>query len=272
MLQFVEFSKIGEHRAVLGPMPNGIKEWGAFIKRNPSAPGGLDRTFLNKDRGSVWMLLPEAPLGHVIEWGGKNRKGVDASRHYWTIIAVSERGMTVDSLADKDEESEAFKLEIDALHDAMIEAIAVCLAFSTRIPDGWASVIAHLDEIKQARDARAAEDFADGLTSQLVCGALASRNAHLDIARSNEARAAQRDVSAERIAELVAQRDEAIAARDEAMAERSIIVAMIRSCAQRDEARGLGPIAAAQHMLAALIEQGHHYDYAQGRLGLGDEA
>lgn len=245
MLQFVEFSKIGEHRAVLGPMPNGIKEWGAFIKRNPSAPGGLDRTFLNKDRGSVWMLLPDAPLGHVIEWGGKNRKGVDAPRHYWTIIAVSERGMTVDSLNDKDEESAAFKLELDALHAAMIEAIAVCLTFSTRIPDGWASVIAHLDEIKQAKDAPRDEwDATHGHTTW----------------------------SAERIAELVAQRDEAIAARDEAMAERSIIVAMIRSCAQRDEARGLGPIAAAQHMLAALIEQGHHYDYAQGRIGLGDEA
>jgi hypothetical protein len=99
MLEVKQISSVAGVPAIAGPMPSGVREWGATITRNPRARGGADRTFLDKDqaRGSGLFLLPEAMVpGVVIEWGGKDKKGRESDRVYWVILAQDSSHVLVD--------------------------------------------------------------------------------------------------------------------------------------------------------------------------------
>lgn len=130
MLMLVSFEDIAGRRAVIGPMPSSVKEWAAIVSRDPFAPGGLSREFLQKDRGSYAMILPALKVGDVIEWGGRKGKA-EFPRHYWTIITLGFRGMLVESLKDKDEVSEALELGVLPLQRVIGEAIELCSVFGS---------------------------------------------------------------------------------------------------------------------------------------------
>ena len=259
MLMVVQFEDIGGRRAVVGPMPSSVKEWGAIVSRDPDAPGGLSREFLKKDRGGYAMMLPALKVGQVIEWGGKGKKGVDVDRHFWTVVSLGFRGMLVDSLTDKDETSEALKLGLYALRQSIGEAIAVCCAFSSipycEMHEPGATRLfqpSQSEEIHTFAWIRAASDPAGMADSDRSFERLIGVWNFLVEVIATEESLASTPLS-------IIPRPAPVEAAASGAVERGRIVDMLTGLAREDREAGHTTFADLQDTLARLIERGEHW-------------
>ena len=75
------------------------KNWMAIISKNPKAPNGLDRVFLEKARGNYFYLVSGLKVGDAVEFGadyisssGRRR----TNRWYGVVIQIDDNMIIID--------------------------------------------------------------------------------------------------------------------------------------------------------------------------------
>lgn len=90
---------------VLEPRQNG-NNWLATIALNPRAPGGLDRTFVDRAGGSHYYYFVEAlTIGDAVEFGAdlgaRNPKKVVRRRWYGVVVEIREDALVLEEYLDE---------------------------------------------------------------------------------------------------------------------------------------------------------------------------
>ncbi len=86
------------------------KNWMAVINKNPKAPNGLDRTFVEKGKGEYFYIVSNVKIGDVVEFGadyissGGRRR---TNRWYGVVIQIDDNMIVIDEHETANEAIEA---------------------------------------------------------------------------------------------------------------------------------------------------------------------